>query len=104
MGDAQTQGGQLGDQDVQAVDELKAAYERINQELSRVIVGQEEVIRQLLVALFSGGHCILEGVPGLAKTLMISTLAEALELSVPTVKRDLRFANAWLRTELERVP
>ncbi len=81
MGDAQAQGGSLGDQDVQAVDELKAAYERINTELSRVIVGQDEVIRQLLVALFSGGHCILEGVPGLAKTLMISTLAQALELS-----------------------
>ena len=46
----------------------------IKKQLSRIIVGQDEVIEELLIALFSRGHCMLEGVPGLAKTLMISTL------------------------------
>ena len=51
-------------------------FASIRQQLSRIIVGQEEVIEELLIALFSRGHCILEGVPGLAKTLMISTLSK----------------------------
>ncbi|RME39339.1 MAG: MoxR family ATPase [Planctomycetota bacterium] len=67
--------------DTEAVDRLRQAAERVRAELGKVIVGQEEVIDQLLTALFAGGHCILEGVPGLAKTLMISTLARCLDLS-----------------------
>jgi MoxR-like ATPase len=66
--------------DVQAVARLHKAYGVIRSELSKVIVGQEEVIDQLLIALFARGHVILEGVPGLAKTLMISSLAHCLGL------------------------
>ena len=53
---------------------------KIRNELAKVIVGQEKVIDQLLVAIFSKGHCLLEGVPGLAKTLMVSTLAKSLRM------------------------
>ncbi|TWT45655.1 ATPase RavA [Phycisphaerae bacterium RAS1] len=66
--------------DVQAVARLREAYAVIREELSRVIVGQQEVIDQLLIALFARGHVILEGVPGLAKTLLISSLARCLGL------------------------
>jgi MoxR-like ATPase len=63
------------------VDKLGRAYEQIREQMSKVIVGQNEVIDQLLIALFSRGHCLLEGVPGLAKTLMISTLSQCLSMS-----------------------
>jgi MoxR-like ATPase len=66
--------------DEQAVARLHEAYGVIRSELAKVIVGQEEVIDQLLIALFARGHIILEGVPGLAKTLMISSLAHCLGL------------------------
>jgi len=66
--------------DLQAVQKLNEAYRRIVAELSKVIVGQHEVIEQLLVALFARGHCLLVGVPGLAKTLMIRSLADSLSL------------------------
>ncbi len=69
-----------------AVEQLKAAYDRIREQMSQVIVGQEDVIDQLLIALFSRGHCILEGVPGLAKTLMISTLARCLSMSFSRIQ------------------
>ena len=68
------------DADIQAVHRLKEAYEHLSTELGRVIVGQKQVIKELLVALFARGHCLLVGVPGLAKTLTIRTLAEALAL------------------------
>ena len=58
----------------ESIDQLKHAYRQIREQMSQVIVGQDDVIEQLLIALFSRGHCLLEGVPGLAKTLMISTL------------------------------
>ena len=61
-------------------DRLQGAGDRITQELRKVIVGQELVVEQALIALFSGGNCLLVGVPGLAKTLLISTLARALDL------------------------
>ena len=64
-----------------AVSKLAEAREKIQEQLSRVIVGQEDVVEQILIAIFSRSHCLLEGVPGLAKTLMISTLAETLDLS-----------------------
>jgi MoxR-like ATPase len=66
--------------DIRAVAELNEAYQLIVKQLGRVIVGQQQVIEELLVALFSRGHCLLVGVPGLAKTLMIRTLAGALSL------------------------
>ncbi len=71
----------LEGQDLEAVERLKAGYETLRAELGKVIVGQEQVLDELLIAIFSKGHCLLVGVPGLAKTLMISTLAETLSLS-----------------------
>ncbi len=72
--------------DTEAVEQLRAAYDKIRTELGKVIVGQEEVVDQLLIALFAGGHCIVEGVPGLAKTLMISTLARCLSLTFSRIQ------------------
>jgi MoxR-like ATPase len=69
-----------------AVEKLAAAREKILQQLSRVIVGQHQVIEELLITLFSRGHCLLEGVPGLAKTLMISTLSRTLNLSFSRIQ------------------
>jgi MoxR-like ATPase len=65
---------------------LQQARARIVEQLSQVIVGQREVIEELLISLFSRGHCLLEGVPGLAKTLMISTLARTLNLSFSRIQ------------------
>jgi MoxR-like ATPase len=65
---------------------LGAALDQIKQQLSRVIVGQHDVIEQMLIALFSRGHCLLEGVPGLAKTLLVSTLARSLNLSFSRIQ------------------
>ena len=66
--------------DLQAVEKLKDAHKRIKSEIAKVIVGQDKVVEQLLIALLSSGHCLLVGVPGLAKTLLISTLANILDL------------------------
>lgn len=67
--------------DVQAVEKLQQAVASIKAELGKVIVGQEDVIDQLLISILGRGHCLLMGVPGLAKTLMISTLAKTVNLS-----------------------
>jgi MoxR-like ATPase len=67
--------------DVQAVDRLHQARARITTELEKVIVGQQSVIEELLIALFARGHALLVGVPGLAKTLLIRTLADSLSLT-----------------------
>jgi MoxR-like ATPase len=67
--------------DVDAARELKASFDTLRAELGKVIVGQEAIIEQLLIALLSRGHCLLVGVPGLAKTLLIKTLAEVLDLT-----------------------
>ena len=69
-----------------AVRRLNDAREKIVAQLSQVIVGQSNVIEELLICLFARGHCLLEGVPGLAKTLMISTLAKTLNLSFSRVQ------------------
>ena len=69
-----------------SIDRLVAAADEIRTQLARVVVGQQEVIDQLLIALFSRGHCLLEGVPGLAKTLMISTLARSLNLTFSRIQ------------------
>jgi MoxR-like ATPase len=73
-------------QDAEAVDKLGAARQQIINQLSQVIVGQHQVIEELLISLFSRGHCLLEGVPGLAKTLMISTLARTLNLNFSRIQ------------------
>jgi MoxR-like ATPase len=72
--------------DVEAADRLHQAQQRITAELGKVIVGQQQVIEEMLAALFAGGHCLLVGVPGLAKTLMIRTLASALSLRFSRVQ------------------
>ena len=69
-----------------SIDRLVTAADEIRTQLARVVVGQQEVIDQLLIALFSRGHCLLEGVPGLAKTLMISTLARSLNLTFSRIQ------------------
>jgi MoxR-like ATPase len=69
-----------------AVSKLGEARQKIQEQLSQLIVGQDEVIEQLLISLFSRGHCLLEGVPGLAKTLMISTLARTMNLSFSRIQ------------------
>ena len=71
---------QLTGEDAQALQKLSDAYSTVRNELGKVIVGQQEVIEQLMIAIFAQGHCLLEGVPGLAKTLMVSTLAKTLNL------------------------
>jgi MoxR-like ATPase len=68
------------DADLSGLARLKDAHQKLRQEIARVVVGQDKVVEQLMMAIFSRGHCILEGVPGLAKTLMVSTLAECLSL------------------------
>ena len=70
----------------QALDSFQTDVDRLTSELGKVIIGQQEVIRQILIALFVGGHCILKGVPGLAKTLLIKTVAQALELKFNRVQ------------------
>ena len=66
--------------DVEAADALKVAFNQLQSEIGQVIVGQDETVRLLLTAIFCQGHCLLVGVPGLAKTLLIQTMASALDL------------------------
>lgn len=70
----------LRQDDLKSLEKLSEAYKSIRTQLAKVIVGQNEVIEQLMIAIFAKGHCLLEGVPGLAKTLMVSTLARTLDL------------------------
>ena len=72
--------------DTEAVRKLHEAYERIHGEISKAIVGQRHVIEELLVAMFAQGHCLLVGVPGLAKTLLIRSLADALTLKFSRIQ------------------
>ncbi|MCA9242244.1 MAG: MoxR family ATPase, partial [Planctomycetales bacterium] len=65
----------------QAIRGLTVAYQRMRHEIGKVIIGQDDVVDQLLIAMFSRGHCLLVGVPGLAKTLLCSTIAFILQLS-----------------------
>jgi MoxR-like ATPase len=67
--------------DAAAANNLVKACQRIREQVSRVVVGQDEVIEQLLIAILARGHCLLEGVPGLAKTLMVHTLADSMDLT-----------------------
>ncbi|MDA1054280.1 MAG: MoxR family ATPase [Planctomycetota bacterium] len=78
--------GQIGDKDLKAAEQLTEVYGKLTEELSRTIVGQTEVLKQVLIALFCQGHCLLEGVPGLAKTLMISSIADLLSLKFSRIQ------------------
>ncbi len=119
---------------MQLVERLSETVVKIKQEIAKVIVGQDEIIDQLLVSLLSKGHCLLVGVPGLAKTLLIKTLAEVMDLKFSRIqftpdlmpsditgtelieedpvskKRDFRFvpgpvfANVILADEINRTP
>ena len=87
MSDSQpAEDSQLSDEEVKSLETIKVATGKIRSELSKVIVGQSEVIDQLVMAIFSQGHCLLEGVPGLAKTLMVSTLAKSMKLDFSRVQ------------------
>jgi MoxR-like ATPase len=77
---------QVEDQDLQAVEHLKVASAKIKSELGKVIVGQEEVVEQVLIAIFTRSHALLVGVPGLAKTLLISTLSQTLHMSFKRIQ------------------
>ena len=77
---------EIKESDIEAVEKLKQAYSVITNEMAKVIVGQKEVIEELLIALFSRGHCLLVGVPGLAKTMMIRTLADVLTLGFKRIQ------------------
>ncbi len=72
--------------DVQLVEQLEQKIIKIKQEIAKVIVGQNEIIDQMLIALLSKGHCLLVGVPGLAKTLLIKTLAEVMDLKFSRIQ------------------
>ncbi len=125
---------QMSAEELASVQKLQDAYAALKGELGKVIVGQSAVMEELLIALFCRGHCLLVGVPGLAKTLLISTLAKTLSLSFNRIqftpdlmpsditgtevieedklsgKRSLRFvkgpifANALLADEINRTP
>ena len=71
----------LPDDDVAAIDRLGAIYKELSSELSKMIIGQQRVVELLSIALFSRGHALLMGVPGLAKTLLVSSVAKTLDLS-----------------------
>ena len=71
---------------IASAERVAAGRERILTELRKVIVGQDEVVEEVLIALFTGGHCLITGVPGLAKTLLIKTLAEILELDFKRIQ------------------
>ena len=72
--------------DVEEIKRFNRGYDQIRGEIRKVIVGQKLVVEELLIALFAGGHCLVVGVPGLAKTLLISTVAKALELKFSRIQ------------------
>jgi MoxR-like ATPase len=72
--------------DVEAADALRKAYQQITAEIGKVIIGQEEVVKFVLISIFSNGHCLLVGVPGLAKTLLVQTVAQVLDLDFKRIQ------------------
>jgi MoxR-like ATPase len=85
MSDIQTN-EQLQADDVAAIDELRASYDQLRTELGKIIVGQEAVIEQIAICLFARGHSLIMGVPGLAKTLLVSRLAETMSLQFSRIQ------------------
>ena len=72
--------------DIAALARLRSAYDTMREEIGRVVIGQHQVVEEILIAIFSRGHCVLVGVPGLAKTLLVSTLAKTLSLSFKRIQ------------------
>jgi MoxR-like ATPase len=72
--------------DVEAVDEFVKKYNALNKEIAKVIVGQQDIIKDVLISIFSRGHCLLIGVPGLAKTLLVNTISDALGLDFSRIQ------------------
>jgi len=72
--------------DVEAINQLATTHKALTAEISKVIVGQQEIVKQVLNAIFCDGHCLLVGVPGLAKTLLVNTISQALELSFKRIQ------------------
>lgn len=72
--------------DVEAVDALKSKYDELRKEIGKVIIGQEEVVKTVLMSLFSNGHSLLVGVPGLAKTLLVNTISDVLHLDFKRIQ------------------
>lgn len=72
--------------DVEAVQGLVSSYSKLRKEIGKVIVGQDEVVRDVLISIFSRGHCLLVGVPGLAKTLLVNTISQVLGLSFSRIQ------------------
>src|SRR6202171_5700720 len=70
----------------EAVEQIIAGRARIQTELAKVIVGQKEVIEQLLISLFAGGHCLITGAPGLAKTLLVRSIAQVFHLNFQRIQ------------------
>jgi ABC-type uncharacterized transport system fused permease/ATPase subunit len=84
---AQQNGQELSAEPSEAdIEEFMQMATRLEKELSSVVIGQERVIRELLLALFAGGHVLLEGVPGLGKTLLVRTLSDALTLKFTRIQ------------------
>ena len=71
---------EIKEEQVKLIDQLKGKYETLKEEIAKKIVGQDEVINKILISIFSNGHCLLIGVPGLAKTLMVTAISETLDL------------------------
>ena len=86
MSSTTTAAQSLQSDDVAAIDELRDVYRKLRAELSKIIVGQEQVIEQLAICLFGRGHALLMGVPGLAKTLLVSRIAETMSLSFSRIQ------------------
>ena len=72
--------------DKETLDSLVGKYQQLRTEIAKVIIGQDSAVESLLVSIFTGGHCLLVGVPGLAKTLMVNTLSKALGLSFSRIQ------------------
>lgn len=72
--------------DVEAADALRQTYQQVSAEIGKVIVGQQEVLKYVLISIFSNGHCLLVGVPGLAKTLLVQTVAQVLDLDFKRIQ------------------
>ena len=86
MAESSSQATSLSDNDVGAIDRLREVYGRLKKELGRVIIGQHDVIERLAICMFARGHGLLMGVPGLAKTLLVSKLAETMSLNFSRIQ------------------
>jgi MoxR-like ATPase len=85
-GDATLSTATVAEPDLAELEELRSVHDQIRSQIARQIIGQNEVVDQLMIAVFARGHCILEGVPGLAKTLMVHSLAQSLSLEFSRIQ------------------